>query len=107
MGKEQDNLRILEKLADGFNAHDLDQIMSLFAEDCSLDMPRGPDPWGTRYEGKNEVRRGLAVRFETTPDVHYGECRHFITGDMGVSEWLLTGTRSDGMKIRVKGCDHY
>ena len=44
MSRVLENLRILEKLAELFNAHDLDGIMELFAEDCSLDMPRGSAP---------------------------------------------------------------
>jgi ketosteroid isomerase-like protein len=107
MSNESENLNLLNRLADGFNSHDLDAIMNLFDEGCSLDMPRGPDPWGARYEGKEEVRRGLATRFESTPDVHYSDCRHYVTGNFGVSEWLLTGTKSDGTKVKVRGCDHY
>ena len=58
------NLRLLEQLADAFNAHDLDRIMSFFAEDCSLDMPRGNAPWGARYVGKGTLSSGrkIAVR---------------------------------------------
>lgn len=59
-----DNLRMLEKLAGAFNDHDLDRIMEFFAEDCSLGMPRGSAPWGTRYVGKVAVREGLQTRFE-------------------------------------------
>ena len=55
---------ILLELCAAFNAHDLDRIMELFADECVLDMPRGPDPWGSRYEGKAEVRTALAGRFE-------------------------------------------
>ena len=47
------------------------------------------------------------MRFETTPDVHYGQDRHWVAGSMGVSEWLLTGTTRDGSKLEVRGCDHY
>jgi ketosteroid isomerase-like protein len=97
----------LEAITDAFNAHDLDAIMEFFAEDCSLDMPRGPDPWGRRLTGKEAVRAGLAARFEGLPDVHYGEGRHWVAGDLGVSEWLLTGTRADGQQVRVRGCDHW
>jgi ketosteroid isomerase-like protein len=97
----------LKAITDAFNAHDLDAIMAFFAEDCSLDMPRGPDPWGARYAGKAAVREGLATRFKGLPDVHYGEDRHWVCGNMGVSEWLLTGTRPDGTRIRVRGCDHW
>lgn len=94
-------------ILDAFNAHDLDAIMEFFADDCSLDMPRGPDPWGQRYVGKAAVRQGLATRFKGLPDVHYGEDRHWICGNMVVSEWLLTGTAPGGVTVRVRGCDHY
>lgn len=94
-------------ILDAFNAHDLDAIMAFFADDCSLDMPRGPDPWGQRFVGKSAVRAGLATRFKGLPDVHYGEDRHWVSGNMVVSEWLLTGTRPDGERVNVRGCDHY
>jgi ketosteroid isomerase-like protein len=94
-------------ILDAFNAHDLDAIMDFFADDCSLDMPRGPDPWGQRFVGKAAVREGLATRFKGLPDVHYSDDRHWISGNMVVSEWLLTGTTPDGLPIRVRGCDHY
>ena len=101
------NLRALEQLADAFNDHDLDRIMEHFAENCSLDMPRGPEPWGTRFVGKAAVREGLRTRFDMLPDVHYGDVRNFATETMGVSEWLVTGTLRSGKRIAVRGCDHY
>ena len=107
MSLASDNLRILESLAEAFNDHDLDRIMAFFAEDCSLDMPRGSSPWGTRYAGKAAVRAGLQTRFEMLPDVHYGDVRHFATDQMGVSEWLVTGTLRSGQAIAARGCDHY
>jgi ketosteroid isomerase-like protein len=93
-------------LLDAFNAHDLDGIMAFFADDCSLDMPRGPEPWGQRFVGKPAVRQALAGRLEGLPDVHYGDARHWASGNMVISEWLLTGTRLGGEKLRVRGCDH-
>lgn len=96
-----------EALLDAFNAHDLDAVMEFFADDCSLDMPRGPEPWGQRFVGKAAVRAALATRFQGLPDVHHGDARHWVNGNMLVSEWLLTGTRSDGVAVKVRGCDHY
>jgi ketosteroid isomerase-like protein len=101
------SVETLKAIAEAFNAHDLDAIMEFFAEDCSLDMPRGPEPWGQRLTGKAAVRDGLASRFTGLPDVRYGEDRHWVSGDFGVSEWLLTGTTGDGQKVRVRGCDHW
>ena len=97
----------LKAIADAFNRHDLDAIMEFFAEDSSLDMPRGPDPWGQRFIGKEQVRQGLATRFAGTPDVHYGDDRHWVCGNMGVSEWTLTGTTTSGVRLKVRGCDHW
>lgn len=107
MTNEEGNYEVLLELCAAFNAHDLDRIMTHFAEDASLDMPKGSNPWGTRFVGKESVRMGLAMRFEATPDVHYGDARHWAFGSMGVSEWLLIGTTRDGRKIAVRGCDHY
>ncbi len=81
--------------------------MDFFADECVLDMPRGPTPWGQRYEGKAAVRRALAGRFEGLPDVHYGDDRHWCSGEMVVSEWLLTGTKPNGDRVEARGCDHY
>jgi steroid delta-isomerase-like uncharacterized protein len=96
-------------LCEAFNAHDLDRIMTFFADDCVLEMPRGPHPWGARFEGKQAVRQGLASRFEGLPDVHYGDDEHFVDADLrtGISKWTLTGTTRDGKRLEVRGCDFY
>jgi ketosteroid isomerase-like protein len=95
----------LKAILEAFNRHDLDAIMSFFADDCTFDMPRGPEPWGQRFAGKDQVREGLAGRFAGIPDVRYGEDRHFVCGDRGVSEWRLTGTTTGGTPVDVRGCD--
>ncbi len=99
----------LTELCEAFNAHDLDLIMASFADDCVLEMPRGNKPWGSRFEGKRNVREGLATRFAGLPDVHYGNAEHFVdsTADTGISKWILTGTTREGKRIEVQGCDFY
>ncbi len=96
---------LLRQLLAAFNAHDLDEVMTFFTDDCVLEMPRGSDPWGTRFVGREAVRDGLAQRFRGLPDVHYGDDEHWVCGDRGVSRWLLTGTAPDGTRVRVRGCD--
>ncbi len=98
-------MTVLEEVCAAFNRHDLDAIMSYFVDDCVLEMPRGPEPWGYRYEGKEAVREGLASRFAGLPDVHYADGTHFVAGDRGVSQWTLTGTPPGGQPIEVRGCD--
>src|SRR5215212_9924221 len=86
----------LKALLDAFNAHDVDAIMSFFTEDCVLDMPRGPAPGGSRLTGKEQVRAGIQSRFDGIPDIQYGDDRHWICGDRGVSEWTIRGTQTNG-----------
>ncbi len=95
----------LEQVLDAFNRHDLDAIMAFFSDDCSFDFPRGPEPFGKRFIGKEQVREALAGRFKGIPDVHYGEDRHFVAGGRGVSEWTLNGTTVAGVPVHVRGCD--
>ena len=99
----------LTELCAAFNAHDLDRIMALFADDCVLEMPRGSKPWGSRFEGKQDVRAALATRFEGLPDVYYGGDEHFVdaAANTGMSKWTLTGTTREGKKLEVRGCDFY
>ena len=85
----------------GLQPHDIAAIMAFFAEDCSLDLPRGPEPRGSRLAGREAVRRGLTTRVETTPDVHYAEIANFVDGDTGMSKWRLTGTTPAGETARV------
>ncbi len=106
MASEQPvTVEILKQILNAFNRHDLDAIMEFFADDCTFDLPRGPDPWGRRFLGKGPVREGLASRFAGIPDVHYGEDRHWVCEERGVSEWTLTGTTSSGVRLKVRGCD--
>jgi ketosteroid isomerase-like protein len=96
---------LLKGFLEAFNRHDLDSIMDYFADDCVIYMPRGSTPRGDQYIGRKAVRAGLAKRFEGIPDVHYGDDRHWVCGNFGVSEWTLTGTSVSGQPIEVRGVD--
>ena len=43
---EQVNVETLKDFLEAFNRHDLDSIMSYFADDCIFYMPRGAKPRG-------------------------------------------------------------
>ena len=95
----------LQAFLDAFNAQDVDAIMSFFADDCVMEMPRGPAPGGQRLVGKPQVRAGIQARFDGIPDIHYGDDRRWICGERGVSEWTIRGTQPNGDFIEVRGCD--
>ena len=105
--EDEVTVEMLRALLDAFNRHDLDAIMELFADDCTMDLPRGSAAYGTRYVGRAAVREGLAGRFAGIPGVHYGDDQHLVSGDRGVSEWTLTGTTLNGVRMEVRGCDHW
>jgi ketosteroid isomerase-like protein len=98
-------IEVLRQVLDGFNRHDLDAIMSHFAEDCAFASSRGDEPSGRLFTGKDAVRQGLGALFQSTPDVHFGDEDHFVAGNRGLSEWTITGTTVDGAHIDVRGCD--
>ena len=101
----QVTVETLKSFLEAFNRHDLDSIMEFFSDDAVFDFPRGPSPGGTRAVGRQAVRELLATRFAGIPDVHYGDDRHFVSGDRGASEWTLTGTTVEGERLEVRGCD--
>jgi ketosteroid isomerase-like protein len=98
-------MRTLQAVTTAFDEHDLDGIMAHFAGDAVFEGPRGSEPWGTRFVGRDAVREAFAGRFAGIPDVRYRDDDHFVDGDRGASEWTLSGTTTDGTRIEVRGCD--
>ena len=104
---ESDDLKkLLIEHTDAWNSHDIDRLMSLFADDCVFEASGGPEHFGCRFAGRERVRIAFADVFESMPDAKWGDGRHFaISDDYGVSEWRLTGTLADGSRVDVLGCD--
>lgn len=96
---------VLQAFADAWNRHDIDSLMSFIAEDCVFEASAGPEVCGTRYAGREAVRAGFEDVWGTFPDAHWSGARHLVRGDRGVSEWTFTGTRADGTRVEVHGCD--
>ena len=101
----EDTTEVLQAFANAWNRHDVDALMSFMTKDCVFEASAGPDVCGTRYAGCEAVRAGFAEVWATFPDAHWGNARHFVRGDKGVSEWTFTGTRADGTRVEVNGCD--
>lgn len=95
----------LQAFADAWNRHDVDALMSFMTDDCVFDASAGPEICGKRSEGREAVRGAFAEVWATFPNAHWGNARHFVWGDRGVSEWTFTGTRQDGTKVETHGCD--
>jgi ketosteroid isomerase-like protein len=101
-----DLVRLLIEHTDAWNSHDLDRLMTLFADGCVFEASAGPEFCGRRFVGRALVRRAFADVFHSMPDANWGDGRHHvISEDYGVSEWRLTGTLLDGTRLDVLGCD--
>jgi steroid delta-isomerase-like uncharacterized protein len=95
----------LQAFADAWNRHDIDGLMSFMTDDCVFEASGGPETCGARYVGREAVRAGYAEVWSTFPDAQWAGARHFVHGERGVSEWTFTGTKLDGTRVDVNGCD--
>lgn len=102
---DQITAEALYELFEAFNRHDLEGIMSFFADDCIFNAVGGAAVYGTRFEGKDEIGRAFAGVWEAMPDASWGHHSHFVHGDRAVSEWTFSGTGKDGMRIEAQGAD--
>lgn len=98
-------VEMLQSFADAWNRHDPEALMSFMSDDCVFEASAGAEISGTRYVGREAVEAGYGEVFAAFPDAHWGNARHFVYGDRGVSEWIFTGTRADGTRVEVNGCD--
>jgi ketosteroid isomerase-like protein len=89
----------------GWNRHDVDALMTFMADDCVFESAAGPEVCGTRHVGRPAVRAAFARVLTGVPDVVFRDVRHVVAGDRGLSEWIFSGTRADGTKVEVNGCD--
>ena len=95
----------LQAFADAWNRHDIDALMSFMTQHCVFEASGGPDVAGARHVGREAVRAAFEEVWSTFPDARWNEPRHFVCGSRGVSEWRFTGTRTDGTRVEVNGCD--
>ncbi len=93
-----DALAIVETFGAAWAAHDLDATLLLVTGDCVFESTE-PGPDGTRYEGRDAVRRAWQPIFEDTHAVFEAE-ETFAAGDRVVQRWRYSW--QDG---HVRGVD--
>ena len=96
---------LLQQLFDAFNRHDLDAVLSLMADDIVFEGAAGPEAYGARFVGHKAVGAAFEGVWKTFPDVRWANDVHFVCDGLGVSQWTLTGTRDDGLRIEADGVD--
>ena len=103
--REEADLDQLIAIGEAFNAHDVDAIMSHFAEDGVFDNARGPDIHGQRYVGKAVLDAFFRELMATHPDIQWATIDNRVSGDKGYAEWRRQCTLPSGEKQDWLGLD--
>ncbi len=101
----QPDVAFLKTFGDAWNAHDIDALMSMMADECTFHVVAGPDVMGKTFEGRDAVREAFQAAWQTFPDAAWLDGDHFVCGDRGVSETTFCGTKSDGTRIEARMVD--
>ena len=81
--------RLVAEYIAACNAHDVDRVTSLFAEDGSY----GEFGQGNVLFGRQEIRRYLTAKFPALPGLTIALTAHPVhSGERALLKWVMTGT---------------
>lgn len=93
-------VRLLERLLESVNGHDLEGLTTCFADGYVNETPTHP-PRG--FRGRDQVRRNWTQIFGTVPDIRASVPRTAVDGQTLWTEWEMSGTRTDGGPFLMRG----
>jgi hypothetical protein len=99
-GSNEAPTTILKRLVAAMNAHDLEAMVSCFADDYVNETPIHPL---RGFQGNEQVRKNYAQIFANVPDLEARVPRSVVDGDTLWTEWDMSGTRRDGGPFLVRG----
>jgi steroid delta-isomerase-like uncharacterized protein len=83
-----DDSQIIQAWVDAWNAHDPEQVASLFANDATyLDVP-----FNAKSIGTAQIRAFAAFFISASPDLHIQLVRGVFDDHHGTIEWIFSGT---------------
>jgi ketosteroid isomerase-like protein len=92
--------KVVDRLVQALNAHDLEAMVACFAEDYRNETPAHPQ---RSFRGNEQVRRNWTQILHGVPDLHALVPRIAVDGDTVWTEWYIAGTRRDGADHRMRG----
>ena len=98
-------IQLLKDFLDALNRHDADAMMSFMSDDCMFEKASGPDKFGYRHHGSEDVRAGYESLWNSVPDAQWEVTSIFVSDDRACSEWTVSGTQPNGTRFEVDGCD--
>ena len=97
----------LKATFDAFNHHNINGVMTHFADDCVFFTVAGDHEYGNKIQGKAAIAAAFEKVWTDMPDVQWADHSHFISedGSRGVSQWTFRATNPDGSRTEVQGVD--
>lgn len=105
MSDQAVTVETLKAFGDAWNRHDIDALMSFMSDDCEFHAVAGPDLLGRSFIGRDQVRQGFALAWQTFADAAWLDGDHFVAGDRGVSETTFKGSKADGSRVEARMVD--
>ena len=105
MTDDSGRLATLQRLFTAFNAHDGDGVMACFTPSAVFLTAAGPEAGGRRIVGLESIRVAFVAVRTNMPDVQWTVHRSRVLDGEGITEWLFTGTRTDGARVEAEGLD--
>ena len=99
------DIATLEAFGAAWNRHDIDALMGFMTDDCVFHAVAGPELFGRTFRGRDAVREGFQLAWQTFPDAAWLDADIFIAGDRGVMESTFRGTKADGTRIEARMVD--
>ncbi|CAN5515143.1 hypothetical protein BH24ACT26_BH24ACT26_14340 [soil metagenome] len=97
---ERDPSAVIHRLLQATNDHDLEGLVSCFADGYVNETPVHP-PRG--FRGNEQVRRNWSQIFAGVPDLRARVLGTAVDGDEVWTEWEMSGTRGDGGVFLMRG----
>lgn len=105
MSDQSVTIQTLQAFGDAWNRHDIEALMGFMSDDCEFHAVAGPDLLGRSFIGRDQVREGFQMAWQTFPDAAWLDAEHFIAGDRGVSECTFKGSKADGSRVEARMVD--
>jgi ketosteroid isomerase-like protein len=91
---------MMERLLEAMNAHDLDRMTALFAEDYASSQPMHPN---RVFVGRAQVLQNWTSVFEGVPEFTAELTASAADGDVEWGEWYWRGRHVDGSPFTMTG----
>ena len=103
-----DNGPLLARYQQAWADSDIEAILALTAPDGVYEASFGPEPWGQRFVGHDEIRAALVAMGLDQPRSsrhQYGETH--IVGDCAFALWTNVQDGPNGPETTMHGADYY